>query len=52
MYIQKETPLPDGTVHKFMVFIEKDRPATKCDKRDEWIYEKDPVHQDKTVKIR
>lgn len=41
-YLHRETMLPSGEVHRFMAFIEKDRPPTHCDKPEEWIYEKEP----------
>ncbi|MEW6233794.1 MAG: hypothetical protein AB1656_00270 [Candidatus Omnitrophota bacterium] len=39
IYLQEETELDKGTVHRFMAFVEKDRPSTKCDKPELWIYD-------------
>ncbi len=38
VYLRRETLLPSGDVHRFMAFIEKDRPATRCGKPEAWIY--------------
>ena len=38
IYLRYETKLDDGTVHRFMAFVEKDRPASKCNNPETWIY--------------
>jgi hypothetical protein len=39
VYLKREVRLPSGEVHRSMAFIEKDRPSTRCDKPEEWVYE-------------
>jgi hypothetical protein len=50
-YLRRETALPSGEVHRFMAFIEKDRPPTHCDKPEEWVYEKEPGKSPETRPI-
>lgn len=38
-YLRRETRLPSGEPHRFIAFVEKDRPATRCNKPERWIYE-------------
>lgn len=38
VYLRVETEIEPGVVHRFMSFVEKDRPATHCDKPELWIY--------------
>ncbi|MGI6454127.1 MAG: DUF7009 family protein [bacterium] len=52
VYLQKEVQLMDGTLHRFIAFVEKDRPSTKCDKPEEWIYQKEPGQRPVTLPIR
>ena len=39
VYLRREVTLPNGEMHRFIAFVEKDRPATHCDKPEAWIYE-------------
>jgi hypothetical protein len=39
VYIRREWTDHDGSVRRFMVFVEKDRPGSVCDKPEEWVYE-------------
>jgi hypothetical protein len=39
VYIRREWTDEDGFRHRFMAFVEKDRPRSVCDKIEEWIYE-------------
>lgn len=48
IYIRQEIELESGKIHRFIAFVEKDRPATKCGKPDEWIYDR---HKSQTVPI-
>ena len=41
-YVRNEWRGPDGEWHRFMAFIEKDRPGSACVKPEEWIYEEIP----------
>jgi hypothetical protein len=38
VYIRNEWPGSDGNQQRSMITVEKDRPASTCDKPDEWIY--------------
>ncbi|MBX7246742.1 MAG: hypothetical protein K1X53_14695 [Candidatus Sumerlaeaceae bacterium] len=38
-YIRREWTDGQGETRRFMAFIEKDRPASKCDKPEAWIFE-------------
>ncbi|MFB3786994.1 MAG: hypothetical protein ACE15F_11575 [bacterium] len=42
VYLRREARMPDGSVYRFMAFVEKDRPPSKCDKPERWIYEQHP----------
>ena len=42
VYLRWERTLPSGEPRRFMAFVEKDRPAAKCDKPEAWIYESAP----------
>jgi hypothetical protein len=39
VYIRREWKSPDGTSHRFMAFVEKDRPGSTCIKKEQWIYD-------------
>ena len=39
VYVRREWIAPDGAAHRFMVFVEKDRPGSTCVKKDQWIYD-------------
>ncbi len=39
VYLRRESRLPGGRIHRFMAFVEKDRPGSTCDKPEAWIYE-------------
>jgi hypothetical protein len=39
VYLRRETRLRSGDIRRFMAFVEKDRPPTRCDKPEAWIYE-------------
>ena len=41
-YVRREWTAPDGTVHRFMAFVEKDRPGSTCIKPEAWIYDAPP----------
>ena len=45
VYIRREWVSPQGESHRFMAFVEKDRPASNCVKREEWIYDAPPHGQ-------
>lgn len=38
-YIRHEWISPEGAAHRFMAFIEKDRPGSTCVKKEAWIYD-------------
>jgi hypothetical protein len=38
-YVKREWEDETGRRHRFMAFIEKDRPGSTCAKPEEWIYE-------------
>jgi len=42
VYLRREAQMPDGSVYRFMAFVEKDRPSSKCGKPEQWIYELHP----------
>jgi hypothetical protein len=42
VYIRREWIAPDGAVHRFMAFVEKDRPGSTCVKKEQWIYDAPP----------
>jgi hypothetical protein len=39
VYLRREHTLASGETRRFMAFVEKDRPASKCDKPEAWIYD-------------
>jgi len=39
IYIRREWETSNGDVERLMVFVEKDRPSSKCVKKEAWIYE-------------
>jgi hypothetical protein len=39
VYVRREWQGPDGAPQRMIAFVEKDRPATACDKPEYWIYE-------------
>jgi hypothetical protein len=41
-YVKCEWIEADGTLHRLLAFIEKDRPAASCAKPEAWIYEAKP----------
>ncbi len=41
-YVKREWEDETGRRHRFMAFIEKDRPGSTCVKPEEWIYEERP----------
>lgn len=43
VYLRREWTDLDGGRHRFMAFVEKDRPAATCRKIEQWIYD-DPPH--------
>lgn len=51
VYLKREARLPGGDLHRSMAFIEKDRPSTKCDKPEEWVYEFRPGARPETRPI-
>ena len=42
VYIRREWTDECGTAHRFMAFVEKDRPGSTCTKPEAWIYEEIP----------
>jgi hypothetical protein len=42
VYIRREWNSPDGKSHRFMAFVEKDRPGSTCVKKEQWIYDAPP----------
>lgn len=42
VYLRREARMPDGSMYRFMAFVEKDRPPSKCDKPERWIYDQHP----------
>ena len=42
VYIRREWVAPDGTIHRFMAFVEKDRPGSTCVKQEQWVYDAPP----------
>ncbi|MEO8377056.1 MAG: hypothetical protein ABI579_05235 [Candidatus Sumerlaeota bacterium] len=39
VYIRREWTDPAGETHRFMAFVEKDRPGSACEKKEQWIYD-------------
>ncbi len=39
VYLRQEIRTADGEIRRSMAFVEKDRPSTRCDKPEEWVYE-------------
>jgi hypothetical protein len=39
VYIRREWISPEGDSHRFMAFVEKDRPGSTCIKKEQWIYD-------------
>ncbi|HQH73758.1 MAG TPA: hypothetical protein PK360_16910 [bacterium] len=48
IYLRREAQMPDGSVYRFLAFVEKDRPPSKCDKPERWIYEQHHGADDET----
>lgn len=42
VYLRREWIAPDGQCHRFMAFVEKDRPGSTCVKKEQWIYDAPP----------
>jgi len=42
VYIRREWTSPEGKTHRFMAFVEKDRPGSTCVKKEQWIYDAPP----------
>lgn len=42
VYIRREWADVAGTPHRFIVFVEKDRPGSACEKPEQWIYDTVP----------
>ncbi|MEQ8818928.1 MAG: hypothetical protein RLY93_01690 [Sumerlaeia bacterium] len=42
VYIRREWISPEGKTHRFMAFVEKDRPGSTCVKKEQWIYDAPP----------
>jgi hypothetical protein len=51
VYIRHETSGEEGSPHRFIAFVEKDRPSSKCDKPEEWIYDQRPGERPMTRPI-
>ncbi len=51
VYLRRESQLDSGETHRFIAFVEKDRPATVCGKPDEWIYQDKPGQRPDTRPI-
>lgn len=39
VYLAREAVAEDGSAHRFLAMVEKDRPAAKCGKPEKWIYD-------------
>lgn len=42
VYLRREWTDEAGAVHRFMAFAEKDRPGSRCEKPEAWIYDAPP----------
>jgi hypothetical protein len=42
VYLRREWTAPGGELHRFMAFVEKDRPGSTCIKPEAWIYDAPP----------
>lgn len=42
VYLRREWTDPGGETHRFMAFVEKDRPGSTCIKPEAWIYDAPP----------
>lgn len=42
VYVHREWTSPEGAAHRFIVFVEKDRPGSTCVKKEQWIYDAPP----------
>lgn len=42
VYIRREWVSPEGERHRFMAFVEKDRPGSTCVKPEAWVYDMPP----------
>lgn len=42
VYLRREWVSPEGMTHRFMAFVEKDRPGSTCIKPEQWIYDAPP----------
>jgi hypothetical protein len=49
VYLKRECKEKDGTTHRFMAFVEKDRPGSTCEKKEQWIYDA-PPHGEQQVR--
>lgn len=43
VYLRREWVSPGGERHRFMAFVEKDRPGSTCVKPEAWIYDAPPT---------
>ena len=39
VYLRREWTGDDGASQRFMAFVEKDRPGSTCEKKEQWIYD-------------
>lgn len=42
VYLRREWVSPEGKTHRFMAFVEKDRPGSTCEKKEQWVYDAPP----------
>jgi hypothetical protein len=51
IYLRREWQDAAGQTHRFMAFVEKDRPGSTCIKPEQWIYDVRPGQPPLTVPI-
>ena len=51
VYLRREWVDELGGAHRFLAFVEKDRPGSVCDKPEEWIYQERPGMRPETRPI-
>lgn len=51
VYLRREWQDAVGETHRFMAFVEKDRPGSTCIKPEQWIYDVRPGHPPLTIPI-
>ena len=51
VYLRREWQDESGEAHRFIAFVEKDRPGSACEKAEEWIYDESPGRRPETQPI-